>query len=184
MASTTDSVRIHYRRPPDREDLFTQPVVHRTETCVVSFVEATPLAAPAVVDGEIILENGAPAIWFTFRDEWHDIGRFHRADGSFTGWYANVLTPIRVLHAPAWTTTDLFLDVWHAADRSTRVLDRDEMERAIASRWVSDAEASAALREVDRLLTRIRTGSWPPPVARYWTLERARQQLRGREEGT
>lgn len=184
MASTADVVHIHYRRPPDREDLYIQPVVHRTQSCVVTFVAATRLSAPVLIDGTPILEDGAPAVWFTFRDAWHDIGRFHRADGSFTGYYANVLTPIRVLNAPAWETTDLFLDVWLAADRSTRVLDRDELDRALGEGWVSRDDAHAARREVDHLLARIRTHSWPPAIARQWTLERTCRKLGVHAGGT
>ena len=62
--------------------------------------------------GKIALEAGSDAVWFTFPGLWHDIGRFHRADGEFTGIYANILTPPVIEPDGKWETTDLFLDIW------------------------------------------------------------------------
>jgi predicted RNA-binding protein associated with RNAse of E/G family len=46
----------------------------------------------------------------------------------FTGYYANILTPVR-FHSPLdWETTDLFLDVWLDADGSATLLDEDELD--------------------------------------------------------
>src|SRR5690606_17262536 len=113
QASTTErgapgalaTVRIHYLRPPDRARVYVQRLVHRAPDVVVTYVERTPLARTMVVDGEVALEPGAPAVWFTFPGAWHDIGRFHRLDGTFTGFYANVITPVEFVADDAWRTT-------------------------------------------------------------------------------
>jgi hypothetical protein len=113
---STGSVRIHYRRLPDREQLFEQAVLEDAGEYVVTFLEAAQLPRPVMAGGRVVLEPGAPVVWTTYRgDVWHDVGRFHLADGTFTGFYANVLTPV-AMSGDRWDTTDLALDVWAGAD--------------------------------------------------------------------
>ena len=168
------NVHIHYRRPPDRYDVFVQRLIHQDPEVVVTFLDRTPLSRPSVVDGRVILEDGSPVVWFTFPGVWHDIGRFHRADGTFTGFYANILTPVRFLDDDAWETTDLYLDVWLEPGRDPVILDEDEFSEAIARGWIDDATAAAARAEAARLLELAAGNAWPPPPVEYWTLERAR----------
>ncbi|HSM03279.1 MAG TPA: DUF402 domain-containing protein [Longimicrobiales bacterium] len=173
-------VHIHYRRPPDREEVFVQDLLLDAPDVKVSFQPDTPVRGPVVVDGTVILEPGSPVVWFTFPDRWHDIGRFHTADGEFTGIYANVLTPC-VLHHPAdtsplrWETTDLFLDVWVAAGRAPRLLDEDELEAAVRAGHLDGDTSDRARREARWIMERARAGAWPPPVVHDWTLEQARR---------
>jgi predicted RNA-binding protein associated with RNAse of E/G family len=108
----------------------------------------------------------------------HDIGRFHRADGTFTGLYANLLTPVEGLEGADWTTTDLFLDVWLPANGSgARVLDEDELDDAVSRGWLDAATAAEATAEAVRLLADARAGAWPPDWAYEWTLARARAAI-------
>jgi predicted RNA-binding protein associated with RNAse of E/G family len=168
------SVRIRYRRPPDRVQLFDQAVVDDDGRCVVTYLPAAQLKKPVTAGGRVVLEPGAPVVWFTWRgDVWHDVGRFHRADGTFTGIYANVLTPVR-MDGAEWETTDLFLDVWMDADGRVEILDRHEFDAAVDAGWVDAATAARALAEAERLAAEARAGTWPPPVVCEWTLERAR----------
>ena len=177
------SVRIHYRRPPDRLQLFEQAVVDDDGDCVVTFLPAAQLKQPVQTGGRVVLEPGAPVVWFTWRgDVWHDVGRFHRADGTFTGLYANVLTPV-AMRGGEWETTDLFLDVWLDADGTVRILDRDELDAAVDAGWVDAATAARAVEEAGRLAAEARAGAWPPPRVHAWTLERVRKEMAGREEG-
>jgi uncharacterized protein len=171
------SVRIHYRRPPDRLQVFDQARVHDDGACVVTFLDHAELRKPVTALGRVVLEPGAPVVWFTWRgDVWHDVGRFHRADGTFTGLYANVLTPVRMRGAE-WETTDLFLDVWMDADGRVEVLDRDEFDAAVDAGWMDAETAARALAEAERLVRDARAGAWPPPVVREWTLDRVRATL-------
>ncbi|HEX2207057.1 MAG TPA: DUF402 domain-containing protein [Longimicrobium sp.] len=168
------TVTIHYRRPPDREEVFEQPVVEDDGVCVVTFLPAARMEKPMEVDARVALEPGASVVWFTWRGGvWHDVGRFHAADGTFTGVYANVLTPV-VMERSRWETTDLFLDVWMDADGRVSILDRDEFDAALAAGWIDPRTAARALAEAERLVDDARRGAWPPAEVREWTLDRVR----------
>jgi hypothetical protein len=173
--SSGDRVLIHYRRLPDQERIFDQLVVREREDVVITLSQPLDLDEPLTHDGRVMLESGSLALWFTFPGAWHDIGRFHRADGSYTGLYANVLTPPE-MDDGVWRTTDLFLDVWWPADDEVTLLDEDELAEALERGDIDAPTASRAREEADRLLVGARDGSWPPEVVREWTLERALRQ--------
>lgn len=169
-------VTIRYHRPPDGERCFHQLLLAKGEDCLVTLLEAAPLGQAVSVGGRAVLEPGAPVVWFTFPGAWHDVGRFHLRDGTFTGWYANVLTPVEIAGAE-WTTTDLFLDVWKGTDGSVELLDEDEFREAAERGWISDSTARRARAEADALLRAARSASWPPAPVPEWDLARARRAL-------
>ncbi|TFH65036.1 MAG: DUF402 domain-containing protein [Gemmatimonadales bacterium] len=169
------SVRIHYLRPPDRKEIFTQRLLLDTPEVKITLAEAVPFYPPIRILGEVALEAGSDAVWFTFPGLWHDIGRFHRANDVFTGIYANILTPPVILPGGEWETTDLFLDVWVDPEGRLSVLDADQLQEAEAKAWVSRDQAKRAREEVDWIKKEFEAGRWPPPVVEEWTLERARQ---------
>ena len=173
-------VHIHYRRLPDRESVFVKPALLETPVYVVTFVERAELARPVVAGGEVVLESGAPAIWFTYPGAWHDIGCFHLADGTFTGYYANLLTPVR-MHGERWETTDLCLDVWCGVDGRVEVLDLDDFEEARSRGWIEAETAKRVLAHAGLLANAAHRGEWPPEHVREWDLRRARAALRERE---
>ncbi|NJD09773.1 MAG: DUF402 domain-containing protein [Gemmatimonadetes bacterium] len=164
--------RIQYRRPPSRTDLFEQRVVHRNVQRIITFMPDTPLARTLRVDGRVILEPGSPVIWFTYPGRMHDVGVFHDAAGRFTGYYANILTPVVFHTALEWETTDLFLDVWLGSDGRLVLLDEAEFTLAVGNGWLDRSTAAAARAEADRLLAAGAAGEFPPPDVRDWTLER------------
>jgi len=169
-------VRINYRRPPDRVQVFEQRLVHDAPDVKVTLAEDMPYEPPMRIEGSVVLELGSDVVWFTFPGIWHDVGRFHRADGTFTGLYANILTP-PVLNDSEWDTTDLFLDVWMAPDGTTLLLDEEELDEAQGRELVSGEMATRAREEARRLVEGARAGTWPPPAVREWTLERCREVL-------
>lgn len=171
-------VAIHYRRPPDRLRIYDQRIVVARDDVIVTLSEPLDLEAPMTVDGAVMLERGSLAVWFTFPGVWHDIGRFHRADGSYTGLYANILTP-PVMDGPVWQTTDLYLDVWWPVQGPARLLDEDELDQALAARHIDTTTADRAREEADRILDLVAGGAWPPAVVTEWTLERALARLGG-----
>jgi len=177
------TAHIHYRRLPDRETVFVQPILAETPEYVVTFAERVELPRPVYAGEQVVLEPGAPVVWFTYPGAWHDLGRFHLADGTFTGYYANVLTPVR-MQGDEWHTTDLSLDVWCSANgRDVEVLDLDEFEEARANGWLDAETAKRALAHAGFLASAARHGEWPPQHVREWDLARARttlEQLRGR----
>lgn len=174
--SEAPRVAIHYRRPPDRIRVYDQRVVHEEEDVIVTLSQ--PIEADVAMrhDGEVMLEHGSLALWFTFPDVWHDIGRFHRADGAFSGLYANVLTPPR-LDGPIWYTTDLFLDVWQTPSGETFLLDEDEFEEARTLGHIDEDTAQRAWDEGQSILAGATAGAWPPACVSEWTLQRALEVL-------
>ena len=165
-------VRIHYRRLPDREQVFDQRVVLDQGDVIVTLTDPMEIASPMLVAGGTVLEPGSRVVWFTFPGRWYDVGRFHRADGTFTGIYGNVLTPPRIL-GDVWYTTDLFLDVWLPPEGGASLLDEDELEEALARSNIDAELAARAREEAAGMLEEAATGAWPPRIVQEWTLERA-----------
>lgn len=176
-------IAIRYARPPGRVTVFHQQLVHRTADCIVTVLDHATVEKPVIVRDAIVLERGAPVVWFTFPGAWHDIGRFHTRHGDFTGFYANILTPVRFVSPKEWETTDLFLDVW-LDGRGTALLDQDELDAAVVNGAVSPGDAVRARTEAAALLEGAAAGIWPPPICHEWTLERAVTVRRGGANGT
>lgn len=156
--------------------MFTQTLVHEGEA-LVTYLPQAGVSRPTIVDGRTVLERASPVVWLTFPGRAHDIGRFHTPDGRFTGYYANILTPVVVERSAAgdrWSTTDLFLDVFLTPEGETFLLDDDDLEEAVAAAWVDADTARRARAEAAALIDAARAGRWPPPIAREWTLHRAR----------
>jgi predicted RNA-binding protein associated with RNAse of E/G family len=107
---------------------------------------------------------------------WHDIGRFHRADSTFTGLYANVLTPPEI-DRRTWHTTDLYLDVWLSTTGEALLLDEDEFQEAVGRGLIDEKTSTRARWEADSILERVKDGSWPPAIVHEWTLDRARAAI-------
>ncbi len=168
-------VHIHYLRPPDRERVHTQYLLSEEEGVKVTYAHDLKLESTKRIAGAVVLETGSEVIWFTFPGAWHDIGLVHRADGSFTGTYANVLTPCVFEEGGVWRTTDLFLDLWIDPSGDLLVLDEDELEEAEVQGWVDPETAQRAREEVTGLSAQAAAGLWPPEVVGRWTLARARE---------
>lgn len=150
-------IEIHYHRPPDRTTIYCNQLVHQ--------------------DGDVIitrntLDDGSPAVWFTFPDADHDIARFHQADGGFKGIYANILTPVAFVSDVEWRTTDLFVDVWIDPNNRAMLLDEDELAEAMQRGWIDEQTGARALQAAHRLLRQHAEGTWPPRVVYDWPLER------------
>lgn len=169
-------VRIRYRRPPNGLQVFEQHLVHDGDDVKVTLAENLPYEPPMRIEGELVLELGSDVVWFTFPGLWHDVGRFHRADGTFTGLYVNILTP-PVLDGHEWDTTDLFLDLWISPGGRAMLLDEEELDEAVGREWVDSETAARAREEAHRLLQAIADGAWPPAAVHEWTLERCRSVL-------
>ena len=168
-------VDIHYRRIGRAAETYRQRVLESGPAGIVTFQSHTPMQAPARVGGRggaTILEPGSPVIWFTFPGAWHDIGLFHLADGTFTGVYANILTPVEFVGPGAWATTDLCLDVWVPPGGRALLLDEAELDEAEAAALVDPGLAGRARAEAAALLGACRAGRWPPGVVGEWSLER------------
>jgi uncharacterized protein len=170
-------VGIHYHRPPDRTQLFRQYLVHDTPEVKITLATDLTFEVPVRIHDRIVLETGSEAVWFTMPGVWHDIGRLHRADGTFTGIYANIITPCAFETPTRWRTTDWFLDLWIDPDGRISILDEDEFEDAIAKGYVDETTEARVREEATRLKKWAEAGEWPPPIVHEWTRERAREAL-------
>ncbi|MFQ5704877.1 MAG: DUF402 domain-containing protein [Gemmatimonadales bacterium] len=116
------------------------------------------------IDGERVLNSGAPIIWYVFPGSWHDVGRFHLRDGSLTGWYTNLCKPVE-FHDDTWIGNDLFLDLWQPTEGGALWLDEDEFEKAVETGLLDNAVRQRTLNERALIELQLKQGSWPPPVA-------------------
>ena len=169
-------IRIHYRRLPDRLQIFEQALVADEGDYVVTLLPSAPIPRPMRVGNEVVLEPGSPVVWFTYPGRRYDAGRFHRADGTFTGVYANLLTPVE-MNGSEWATTDLCLDAWVGADGTVEILDEDEFNEAVQQGWIDALTAEATRDQAEVLASEARQGTWPPEHIHHWTLERVRRTL-------
>ena len=166
-------VEIRYHRLPDRLDVFVQDLVIDEPDHKVTLHDPSTLTAPLTVGERIIYEPGAPIVWYLFPTAWYDIGGFHLRDGTFTGYYVNLITPPQ-LEERTWTLFDLCLDVWIDRAGDFVVLDQDEFDEAVDSRWLDVTTAEAARHELDRVLQAVASGRFPPPLVRHYPLQRVR----------
>ena len=118
-----------------------------------------------VLGGQTVLERGASIVWFVFPGCWYDVGRLHLVDGTFTGWYTNLCTPLKV-DGDDWSLTDLFLDFWVPAAGAGVWLDRDEFDAARADAILEPAASEQTLAEHDCIAALAGHGEWPPPICR------------------
>ena len=161
MTRSSPLVRIDYLRPPNRKEVFVQKLILDAPDVKVTLAENVPFDPPISILGKIALEVGSDAVWFTFPDRWHDIGRFHRADDTFTGIYANILTP-PILHPDGnWETTDLFLDIWIDPEGKLSVLDEEQLGDAEDAGWVTPDLAERAREETRWISEEYAAGRWP-----------------------
>jgi predicted RNA-binding protein associated with RNAse of E/G family len=139
----------------------------------VTLARGLSFRPPLTIGDQIALEEGSLAVWLTFPGRWYDVGLFHRADGTRSGIYGNVLTPPTIASDGRWDTTDLFLDLWIPAGGEPVLLDEDELMEAEALGAVEREIASRARSVGERILEEAVAGLWPPKPTSEWTLERA-----------
>ncbi len=168
------TVEIGYRRLLRPAETYRQLVLESGPRGIVTLQSRTPIDAPLSVAGATILEPGSPAIWFTFPGAWHDTGLFHLADGTPTGLYANILTPVEFVSGHGWETTDLCLDIWVPRHGPARLLDAAELAEAEEAGVVAARLAGRARQEAAALMEALSAGEWPPPLVREWSLARVR----------
>jgi predicted RNA-binding protein associated with RNAse of E/G family len=131
---------------------------------------------PIRINDETVVEPGASLLWYVLPGAWHDIGRFHLADDTLTGWYTNLCTPIE-MEGETWSSTDLFLDHWMTPEGKHSWLDEDELTGAIDAGLVSAEWQRSIEKERATIQSNLDVGAWPPPIALEFGLEEARACL-------
>ena len=57
-------VHIHYLRPPDRKEVFTQRLLLDTPAVKVTLAQTVPFDPPIRIQGAVALEQGSDPAWF------------------------------------------------------------------------------------------------------------------------
>lgn len=170
--------RIHYeyRRPGKGVTKFDQVLVLDRPDVKVLLLEQYD-GEPLTAGDRVILEPSAPVLWYVFPEKWHDIGRFHLADGTLTGWYTNLTTPVE-MGGEVWRASDLFLDLWQPADGGPAIwLDEDELNEAVREKVVDPPTGRRIENERAMLQLQVKMRQWPPPVTKDIDLAQARRIL-------
>ena len=163
-------IHFEYTRPGREPTEYRQWLVHDSPEVKVVLLERHEGKRLAVGD-RTILEPAAPVIWFVFPDAWYDIGAFHLADGTFTGWYTNFCTPVS-MHDDRWSCTDLFLDLWVWECGSYQWLDEAEFVTSISDRTIDHLSGARVARDREVIQQELDGGTWPPDVVRQFDLPR------------
>lgn len=170
-------------RLPDRHFTFESILLEATDRQIVLTHDLSP-SAPLYYGGEEVLGHDYRAVWFLFKDQPFDVARVYRPDGTWTGYYADVLEPVHWTDADPYSLqplVDLFLDLWITPEGKWQVLDEDELDAAIETRAIT-ADAAARAREVlDGLVRATRSGDFPPAAVRQFGLEGSHAELSERK---
>jgi predicted RNA-binding protein associated with RNAse of E/G family len=116
---------------------------------------------------------GYHAVWFLFNGQPFDVARFYRPDGTWTGYYADVLEPVNWDGNDPETLqpiVDLFLDLWIAPDGKHLVLDADEFEDAVSDGYLSEQQIDHARSTLQELIDQTAQGLFPPPSVQEFKL--------------
>lgn len=159
-------------RPPERRFTFTTDLLKADHRRIVVAGEVSP-SKPLFFGGEEVIGSRYWAVWFLFKGEPWDVGRFYRPDGTFTGYYADVLNPVDwdgEDPASLQPLVDLFLDIWVAPDETYQVLDEDEFEEAVRSNAISSDRAAHATAVLSNLVDAVDRKQFPPQEVRDFRL--------------
>jgi predicted RNA-binding protein associated with RNAse of E/G family len=157
------TVVIEYLRPPGPPALIESELL-RADGNLTVFRHPLSPSAPIEVKGDVVLDEGFTGVWFLYNGESYDVGRIHGHQGKLTGYYCDMIVPMRQIGPARYAITDLFLDLWVSPTGESTVLDRDEFEEAASRGWVTTEQAALAERTLSRLLRLAEAGSFPPPL--------------------
>ena len=90
-----------------------------------------------------------------FLREGFKISKFYTQNNSLLYWYCDIVEYARNESAHTLTTTDLLADVIVYPDGRTKVVDLDELAQAFETGLLTAAQLSAALRQLNHVLTYI-----------------------------
>lgn len=158
-------------RPPGRRRSYDSWLLVGADAETMILSHTIQPSKPFHFRAEPVIAAGYTSVWFLFNGKPWDIGRFYRPDGSFTGFYVDVLEPVRWEDASPNTLQplmDLFLDLWIAPDGAYQVLDEDEFAEAVERAWITPAQTAHARRVLDDLIAETEAGRFPPHLVRDW----------------
>ena len=161
-----ETIELIYKRPPDRVNHFPQNLLYEDDDVIVTTQRIKP-SSPIIIDGVTVLGDNYRAVWFVFANRWYDIGKIYNLEDHFTGYYCDIILPMKRLETH-FEITDLFLDLWVSPDGSYQVEDEDEFESAIAHNWIQTDLANQARDALQDLIAEIESGAFPPEITNRW----------------
>ena len=160
------TIKLIYTRLPDRVSHFQQDLLYEDDEVIVTTQRVKP-SQPLARDGVTMLGSNFTAVWFILANRWYDIGKIYNLEGQFTGYYCDIILPMRRTETHI-EVTDLFLDVWVYENGSYQILDEDEFEFAIHNNWISTDLANQAKIALQSLISDIESGAFPPGIVTRW----------------
>lgn len=123
-------------------------------------------------------------LWYLFPGRRYEVASAHDSDGTILGYYTNFVRPPE-LREDSWHLTDLYLDVWQAPGDEARLLDKDDLDRAVEAGVLGRDEAREVEAEAAAVIQAARAGRWPPKIVREYPIEDVPAlRLRRDEPGT
>jgi len=159
-------------RLPNRRTHFHSLLLDANDERIILADRAHP-SKPLHLNGREVMGHGYWMVWFLYKGQSWDVARFYRPDGTWTGYYVDVLEPMHWTGSNPATLepiVDLFLDLWIAPDGSVLVLDEDEFEVAVREGVVTEVQREHAVRVLSDVRARIAAGSFPPNEVRRFLL--------------
>ena len=160
-------------RPPGRRSTFRSRLVEASAERIILSHRAFP-SKPLHYANEEVIAAGYEVVWFLFQDQPFDVGRFYRPDGTWTGYYVDILEPVHWDDADPYSLrpiVDLFLDIWIAPDGRYAILDEDEFQDAVAQKHLSPAQSAHALETLEQLVKATEENRFPPVVVKEFYFE-------------
>ncbi len=165
-------ITFDFIRPPDRRVSIKGLLLDAKDDTIAVATALSP-SKPVEYLSEIVMDTGWWAVWFVFQGRPFDIGRVYRPDGTWTGYYVDVLEPVRWKGSDPTTlepAVDLFLDLWIAPDGGYLVLDEDEFEQAISLGHLKSEQIDHARGVLRELIQWTERGEFPPAVVKEFRL--------------
>lgn len=150
-------------RPPGRRVQMRTDLLRASSKIIVVSHTLAP-SKPLEAFGETVMDAGYRAVWFLFKGQPFDVGRISRPDGTWMGYYTDILEPVHWKDADATTLepiVDLFLDLWIAPDGRFLVLDEDEFEEAVGRQILTRHQIDHARRVLNELIAATNRGEFP-----------------------
>lgn len=164
-------VTFDFIRLPDRRVSQPSLLLQATDDTIVLVHELSPHRLE--YSGQIVMDIGHWGVWFLFKGKPFDIGRIYRPDGTWTGYYIDVLEPVQWQASDPNTLepiVDLFLDLWIAPDGKHMVLDEDEFEKAFTLGHLTSGRVGHARSVLQELVEAIERGEFPPAMVKHFSL--------------
>ncbi len=159
-------------RLPDRRVSVRSLLLNATKDLIIVALEAAP-SKPVEYLGEVVMDSGYWSVWFLFKNRPFDVGRIYRPDGTWMGYYADILEPVRWEDSDPTTLQpiiDLYLDLWIAPDGRYSVLDEDEFEEAVRLGHLTGEQIGHARSVLLDLIDATKRGEFPPALVKEFRL--------------